>query len=74
MYTAEQEEIDAVSQVNRTAMVPTSPAHGDAEIEDMIHNIGAAARIVFAGLSRDEADLHNLKPIDAQKFDMPADA
>jgi hypothetical protein len=55
-------------------MVPTNPAHSDADIEDIIHNIGTAARVVFAGLSREEADLRNVKPIDAQKFDMPAGA
>jgi hypothetical protein len=60
--------------LNRTVMVPTSPAHTDADIDDTIHNIGTAARVVFTGLSREEADLRNLKPIDAQKFDMPADA
>ena len=60
--------------LNRTVMVPTSPHHSEADIEDIIHNIGTAARIVFAGLAREDADLRNLKPIDAQKFDMPADA
>jgi dTDP-4-amino-4,6-dideoxygalactose transaminase len=64
----------SIDILNRTVMVPTNPAHGDAEIEDIIHNIGTAARVVFAGLSRDEADLRNVKPIDAQKFDMPAGA
>ena len=40
------------------------------EIEDAIHNIGVAARVVFGGLRREEADLRNVKPVDAQKFDM----
>ena len=60
--------------LNRTVMVPTNPSHSDADIEDTIHNIGVAARVSLAGMSRDEAELRNVKPIDAQKFDMPADA
>ena len=64
----------SIDILNRTVMVPTNPAHSDADIEDIIHNIGTAARVVFAGLSREEADLRNVKPIDAQKFDMPAGA
>jgi hypothetical protein len=58
----------------RTVMVPTHPKHTRQDIDDIIHNIGAAARIVFAGLSREEAALRNLKPVDAQKFDMKVDA
>src|SRR5664279_209276 len=60
--------------LNRTVMVPTHPKHTRQEIDDTIHNIGAAARIVFAGLSTEEAALRNLKPVDAQKFDMKVDA
>lgn len=60
--------------LNRSVMVVTNPAHTQGEIEDMIHNIGMAARVVFGGLSRDEADLRNVQQIDTQKFDMPADA
>jgi len=60
--------------LDRTVMVPMSPHHSAADIDDIIHNIGAAARMAFAGLSREDAALRNLKPVDAQKFDMPADA
>ena len=45
--------------LNRTVMVPTNPHHSRADIADTIHNIGAAARIVFAGLSREDAGLRN---------------
>jgi hypothetical protein len=55
-------------------MVATNPHHSRADTDDIIHNIGAAARIVFAGLSHEEANLRNLKPVDAQKFDMKTDA
>ena len=60
--------------LNRTVMVPMHPDHSRADIDDMIHNIGAAARVVFTGLAKDDAELRNLKPVDAQKFDMKADA
>jgi dTDP-4-amino-4,6-dideoxygalactose transaminase len=60
--------------LNRTVMVPTHPLHHDQDIEDTIHNIGVAARVVFGDLSRAEADLRNVKPIDARKFDMKVTA
>ena len=60
--------------LNRTVMVATNPHHTRADTDDIIHNIGSAARIVFGGLSREEAELRNLKPVDAQKFDMKTDA
>ena len=60
--------------LNRTVMVPTHPQHKDSDIEDTIHNIGVAARVTFGGLSRAEADLRNVKPVDAQKFDLKVDA
>jgi dTDP-4-amino-4,6-dideoxygalactose transaminase len=60
--------------LNRTVMVATSPLHSQADIDDIVHNIGSAARIVFGGLAEEEAELRNLKPVDAQKFDMKVDA
>lgn len=60
--------------LNRTVMVPTHPAHGREDIADIVHNISGAARIVLAGMAVDEAALRNLKPVDAQKFDMKVDA
>jgi hypothetical protein len=56
--------------LNRTVMVPTHPLHTEQEIADTIHNIEVAARIALGGLSREEADLRNVQPVDAQKFDM----
>ena len=60
--------------LNRTVMVPTNPQHSAAEIEDIIHNIGVAARVVLGGMARDEAELRNVRPVDAQKYDMKVDA
>jgi dTDP-4-amino-4,6-dideoxygalactose transaminase len=56
--------------LNRTVMVAMNPRHTDKEIDDMIHNIGVAARIVLGGMSMDEADLREAEPVDAQKFDI----
>jgi dTDP-4-amino-4,6-dideoxygalactose transaminase len=55
--------------LNRTVMVPTNPEHTEAQIADMIHNIGIAARVALGGMSLDEADLKDAIPIDVQKFD-----
>ncbi|MCX7889494.1 MAG: DegT/DnrJ/EryC1/StrS family aminotransferase [Rhodobacteraceae bacterium] len=55
--------------LERTVMVPTSPDHSDAQIEDIIHNIGEAARVALGGLAAETARLRNALPIDEQKFD-----
>ena len=60
--------------LDRSVMVATHPNHSPAEIDDMIHNIGVAARVALAGMPLAEADLRNVKAIDAQKFDMKVDA
>ncbi len=58
--------------LNRTIMVPTHPHHDQAEIDAIIHNIGVAARVALAGMSREEADIKATTALDAQKFDMTA--
>jgi dTDP-4-amino-4,6-dideoxygalactose transaminase len=60
--------------LNRTVMVATHPEHTERETADIIHNIAIAARHVLAGTPLAEADLRRTAPVDAQKFDMPADA
>lgn len=55
--------------LNRTVMVPTHPEHTAAQIDDIIHNIGVAARVALGGMSREEADLRNVIALDIQKFD-----
>ena len=60
--------------LNRTVMVPTNPRHSKRDIEDIVHNIGAAARVVLAGLAEQDVELRKLSPVDAQKFDMKVDA
>lgn len=56
--------------LDRTVMVATDPRHGEAEIDDTIHNIGVAARVALGGLSPDEADIRNAKPVDKEKFNI----
>ncbi len=56
--------------LNRTVMVATHPLHSREDIDDTIHNITAAARVVFGEISDGEVSLRKAKPVDAQKFDM----
>jgi hypothetical protein len=56
--------------LNRTVMVATHPEHAPAQIDDIIHNISVAARVVLGGMSREEANLRNVIPVDIQKFDV----
>ena len=56
--------------LDRTVMVATNPEHTDKEVDDIIHNIGVAARVALAGASLDEAELREVAPVDAQKFDI----
>jgi dTDP-4-amino-4,6-dideoxygalactose transaminase len=60
--------------LNRTIMVATNPAHSRAETDDIVHNIGVAARVVLGGQSLAEADFRHAAPVDAQKFDLKLDA
>ena len=43
--------------LNRTVMVATHPLHGDAEIDDMIHNIDAAARVALENVALDDVEV-----------------
>jgi dTDP-4-amino-4,6-dideoxygalactose transaminase len=58
--------------LDRTVMVATNPKHTDADIEDAIHNIGAAARATLGGEVEAAEAVRNAKPVDAQKFDLSA--
>jgi hypothetical protein len=60
--------------LNRTVMVAMHPTHSQQDINDMIHNIGIAARVALGGMKIEEADLRRTQPIDRQKFDMKEDA
>ena len=56
--------------LNRTVMIPTHPTHGPSEVEDIIHNIQAAAHVALAALSVEEANFRNNAPLEFQKYDL----
>ena len=55
-------------------MVATHPKHTAEDIDDIIHNIGVAARVALGGMPADKVELRNVTPVDAQKFDLKVDA
>src|SRR5579864_9475764 len=60
--------------LNRTVMVATHPDHTGRDIDDIIHNIDAAARVALGGARLEDADLRAAPPVDAQKFDLKVGA
>src|SRR5215813_3710999 len=60
--------------LDRTVMVATHPQHTQQDVADIIHNIAVAARVALGGMSREEADIRNAQPVDAQKFDLEVEA
>ena len=58
--------------LNRTVLAPTHPEHSESDIADIIHNLGAAARVALEGEER--ADFRKQSPLDPQKFDLKAEA
>ena len=51
-------------------MVAMHPLHTAQDIDDMIHNIGAATRVALAGTPAGDADIRNPQAIEVQKFDL----
>ena len=60
--------------LNRTVMVATHPEHTEQETADIIHNINVAARVALGGMPLAEADFRRTAPVEAQKFDLQAEA
>jgi dTDP-4-amino-4,6-dideoxygalactose transaminase len=60
--------------LNRTVLVPTHPDHTDVEIADIVHNLGAAARVALASAPLVETEFRKTAPLDAQKFDLKIEA
>lgn len=56
--------------LNRTVMIPTDPRHGAAEIDDIVHNINAAAHVALADLPAEQAEFRRTAPLEVQKFDL----
>ena len=61
--------LNSLGILNRTVMVATSPLHTDAEIDDLIHNIDAAARVALEKMSSETVQLRDVAPVDKRKFD-----
>ena len=56
--------------LGRTVMVPTHPQHTQAETDQIVHNIEAAARVAFGQVSKDKAAVRDPEQVDATKFDL----
>ena len=56
--------------LDRTIMVATHPEHTAGEISDIIHNIGAAARVALGEMPIEEADFRKARSVDTRKFDL----
>jgi dTDP-4-amino-4,6-dideoxygalactose transaminase len=56
--------------LNRTVMVPTHPDHTAGEIDAIINNITAAARVALGEAGETDAVFRKAPALDAQKFDM----
>ncbi|WP_137929634.1 DegT/DnrJ/EryC1/StrS family aminotransferase [Mesorhizobium comanense] len=59
--------------LDRTVMIATHPLHSDQEVEDTIHDIGVAARVVLGDLAADRAEMRGKNAVDARKFDMKSE-
>jgi len=59
--------------LNRTVMVPTLPDHTAGDIDAIINNITAAARLTLGEATEGDAVFHAAPALDAQKFDMQVD-
>jgi dTDP-4-amino-4,6-dideoxygalactose transaminase len=56
--------------LDRTVMVATDPRHTKAEADDIIHNVGQAARVALGDLAAGDAIIRNAQPVDREKFDI----
>lgn len=54
----------------RTVMVATDPRHTAAEVDDLVHDIGEAARVALGDLPRHDARVRTSRPVDREKFDL----
>ena len=56
--------------LNRIVMIPTHPQHGASEIDDIVHNISAAAHVALTDVSVEQVDFRTVAPLEVQKFDL----
>ena len=64
----------SIEILNRTVLVPTHPLHTDKIIADIVHNVAVASRVALEGLDAGTADLRNVQPIEARRFDLQTGA
>ena len=55
--------------LDRTILVPTHPLHTKQAIEDIVHNINAAARVALGHAGKDDVEVRNAAPVDVIKYD-----
>lgn len=65
---------DSLAILARTVLVPTHPRHTEADIANICRNIDIAGRVAMGDLSACEAELGNVEPIEARRFDLKEDA
>jgi hypothetical protein len=56
--------------LGRTVMVATDPRHTPAEVDDIVHDTGVAARVALADLTPEQAEIRTAHTVDREKFDM----
>jgi dTDP-4-amino-4,6-dideoxygalactose transaminase len=56
--------------LNRTILVPMHPEHSDQEIDNILHNIKAAAAVALGHVESHEADIRSGAALDTVKYDM----
>ena len=56
--------------LNRTILIPMNPEHTDQEIENIIHNLKAAAAVAHGQASFEEANIRAAGTLDRVKYDM----
>ena len=55
--------------LNRTVLVPTDPEHTDAQTEQLISNIEAAARVAFGEVGREDVEIAGTGSWDPTRYD-----
>ena len=55
--------------LDRTILVPTHPLHTKQAIDDIVHNINAAARVALGHAGKNDVEVRNAAPVDVIKYD-----
>jgi dTDP-4-amino-4,6-dideoxygalactose transaminase len=60
----------SATSVLAVGAIPTHPLHTQQDIENMIHNIDAAARVALGEATIDEVNVRNAEPIETKRYDI----